>query len=88
MNLPESYVREGLKIGDVGVVVPADGSFDVFFNVCLPPTHSLHRETGVPNNFTPILAQRKGYCQVSRSRECRSYHFDFLSGEGEGHRCI
>ena len=55
MNLPESYVREGLKIGDVGVVVPADGSFDVFFNVCLPSTHSLHRETGVPDNFTPIL---------------------------------
>ncbi|KAH0829065.1 hypothetical protein J3R83DRAFT_2522 [Lanmaoa asiatica] len=54
MNLPDVYVREGLKIGDVGVVVPEDGSFDVFFNVCLPPTHSLHRETGVPNNFTPI----------------------------------
>ncbi|KAG8216775.1 hypothetical protein J3R82DRAFT_7019 [Butyriboletus roseoflavus] len=54
MNLPDVYVREGLKIGDVGVVVPGDGSFDVFFNVCLPPTHSLHRESGVPNNFTPI----------------------------------
>jgi len=54
MNLPDSYVREGLKIGDVGVVVPTDGSFDVFFNVCLPQTHSLHRETGVPENFTPI----------------------------------
>ncbi|KAF8439122.1 hypothetical protein L210DRAFT_2246452 [Boletus edulis BED1] len=55
MNLPDTYIREGLKIGDVGVVVPEDGSFDVFFNICLPPTHSLHRETGVPNNFTPIL---------------------------------
>ena len=55
MNLPDAYVREGLKIGDVGVVVPEDGSFDVFFNVCLPSTHSLHRETGVPDNFTPIL---------------------------------
>jgi hypothetical protein len=55
MDLPDSYVREGLKIGDVGVVVPEDGSFDVFFNVCLPPEHSLHRETGVPDNFTPIL---------------------------------
>lgn len=55
MNLPDSYVREGLKIGDVGVVVPEDGSFDVFFNLCLPPTHSLHRESGVPENFTPVL---------------------------------
>ena len=55
MNLPDSYIRAGLEIGDVGVVVPEDGSFDVLFNVCLPPTHSLHLETGVPNNFTPIL---------------------------------
>jgi hypothetical protein len=56
MDLPDSYVREGLKIGDVGVVVPEDGSFDVFFNVCLPPEHSLHRETGVPDNFTPFYS--------------------------------
>ena len=55
MDLPDSYVQHGFKIGDVGVVVPQDGSFDVFFNVCLPPTYSLHRETGVPDNFTPIL---------------------------------
>ena len=54
MNLPEIYIQQGLKIGDVGVVVPEDGSFDVFFNVCLPPDHSLHLETGVPDNFTPI----------------------------------
>ncbi|KAF8549735.1 hypothetical protein OG21DRAFT_558303 [Imleria badia] len=54
MNLPDVYIREGLKIGDVGVVVPEDGSFDVFFNVCLPDTHALHRETGVPDNFTPV----------------------------------
>ena len=55
MSLPDVYIREGLRIGDVGVVVPEDGSFDVLFNICLPPTHSLHRETGVPDNFTPIL---------------------------------
>ena len=54
MNLPDTYVQHGLKIGDVGVVVPEDGSFDVFFNVCLPSEHSLHRQTGVPNNFTHI----------------------------------
>lgn len=54
MTLPDTYRRQGLKIGDVGVVVPEDGSFDVFFNICLPSTHSLHRQTGVPNNFTPI----------------------------------
>ena len=63
MSLPDSYVRQGLKIGDVGVVVPEDGSFDVFFNVCLPPEHSLHRETGVPNNFTPILLSGRDVTQ-------------------------
>lgn len=59
MNLPDVYRREGLKIGDVGVVVPEDGSFDVFFNVCLPPTHSLHLDTGVPDNFAPIPLRRR-----------------------------
>ena len=59
MTLPDVYCREGLKIGDVGVVVPEDGSFDVFFNVCLPSTHSLHQETGVPNSFSPILLNRR-----------------------------
>ena len=59
MSLPDSYRLEGLKIGDVGVVVPEDGSFDVFFNVTLPPTHILHQETGVPDNFTPIPLSRR-----------------------------
>ena len=39
IELPESYQREGLKIGDVGVVVPDEGSFDVFFNITLPRAH-------------------------------------------------
>ncbi|KAF8432711.1 hypothetical protein L210DRAFT_864669, partial [Boletus edulis BED1] len=30
---------DGLRIGDVGVVVPEDGGFDVFFNICLPREH-------------------------------------------------
>ena len=49
-----TYQRDGLQIGDVGVVNPEDGSFDVFFNICLPQDHSFHRATGVPDNFTPI----------------------------------
>ncbi|KAH0832922.1 hypothetical protein J3R83DRAFT_11889 [Lanmaoa asiatica] len=52
-RLPQDYLREGLRIGDVGVVVPENGSFDVFFNICLPPEHPLHRR-GVPDNFNPI----------------------------------
>ncbi|KAF8553762.1 hypothetical protein OG21DRAFT_1196424 [Imleria badia] len=48
------YRRDGLKIGDVGVVIPEDGCFDVFFNICLPQDHHFHRATGVPDNFKRI----------------------------------
>jgi len=48
------YRRDGLRIGDVGVVIPEDGCFDVFFNICLPQDHPFHRATGVPDNFKPI----------------------------------
>ncbi|KAG9313427.1 hypothetical protein JVU11DRAFT_5748 [Chiua virens] len=59
MNLPDDYLQEGLRIGDVGVVVPQDGSFDVFFNICLHQEHSLHEERGVPDNFTRVLLRRR-----------------------------
>ena len=49
-----SYRPEGLRIGDVGVVVPENGNFDVFFNLCLPKNHHFHQATGVPDGFTPI----------------------------------
>ena len=45
---------DGLRIGDVGVVVPDDGGFDVFFNICLPREHPFHRATGVPDNFNHV----------------------------------
>jgi len=48
------YRRDGLRIGDVGVVIPEDGCFDVFFNLCLPQDHPFHRANGVPDNFKPI----------------------------------
>ena len=71
MSLPDTYRQEGLKIGDVGVVVPENGSFDVFFNVTLPLTHVLHQETGVPDNFTPIPLNRRDI-------------FEFPEAEGAG----
>ena len=49
-----AYRRDGLRIGDVDVVIPEDGCFDVFFNLCLPPEHPFHQATGVPDNFKPI----------------------------------
>ena len=48
------YRRDGLRIGDVGVVDPEDGSFDVFFNICLHREHPFHRVNGVPDNFICI----------------------------------
>lgn len=45
---------EGLRIGDVGVVAPENGNFDVFFNICLPKDHHFHQATGVPDGFTPV----------------------------------
>ena len=58
IKLPDCYRREGLKIGDVSVVVPEDGSFDVYFNLTLPREHPLHAAHGVPDNFT---LQRRNY---------------------------
>ncbi|KAI9572500.1 hypothetical protein HD554DRAFT_1547223 [Boletus coccyginus] len=49
-----SYRPEGLRIGDVGVVVPENGNFDVFFNLCLPKDHRFHQATGVPDGFISI----------------------------------
>ncbi|KAG6329619.1 hypothetical protein ID866_9470 [Astraeus odoratus] len=52
-SLPTEY-RVGLQIGDVGVV-HEDGSFKVFFNLCLPPDHPLHRARGVPHGFKQLV---------------------------------
>lgn len=49
-----SYRPDGVKIGDVGVVVPENGNFDVFFNLCLPKDHHFHQSTGVPDGFSPV----------------------------------
>ncbi|KAF8546563.1 hypothetical protein OG21DRAFT_1103719 [Imleria badia] len=61
IELPEGYQREGLRIGDIGVVVPEDGSFDVFFNITLPREHPLHAPDGVPLNFTQVKLRREDY---------------------------
>lgn len=53
-ELLEYERTEGLGIGDVGMVDPEDGCFDVLFNICLPPDHPFHRTFGVPDGFMPI----------------------------------
>ena len=52
-RLPEAYRETGLRIGDVGVVT-AQGTFDIFFNICLPAHHPLHARRGVPEGFQQI----------------------------------
>ncbi|KAF8134884.1 hypothetical protein EV363DRAFT_1160035 [Boletus edulis] len=69
IELPDSYQREGLKIGDVGVVVPDDGSFDVFFNMTLPREHPLHAPDGVPSNFSQVELRREDY-RIVPDAEC------------------
>ncbi|KAF8441372.1 hypothetical protein L210DRAFT_3644684 [Boletus edulis BED1] len=69
IELPDSYRREGLKIGDIGVVVPEEGSFDVFFNITLPREHPLHAADGVPDSFTQIELRREDY-RIAPEAEC------------------
>ncbi|KIJ59208.1 hypothetical protein HYDPIDRAFT_101174, partial [Hydnomerulius pinastri MD-312] len=70
-NLPTEYQSKGLRVGDVGVVTE-DGSFDVFFNICLPETHPLHGAYGVPAGFRQIVLHDR---DISR--------FPFIDGPGK-----
>ncbi|KAF8443199.1 hypothetical protein L210DRAFT_3355455, partial [Boletus edulis BED1] len=87
MTLPDVYREHGFKIGDVGVVVPEDGSFDVFFNICLPATHSIHRHTGVPNDFSPIQLEDRDIAIFPEAESAGrsgplNYEFALSSKEG------
>ena len=57
-ELPEDYQRNGLKIGDVGIVSPHNGSFDVLFNITLPPDEQPYPEL-VPKHLTPVVLNHK-----------------------------
>ena len=57
---------DGLRIGDVGVVVPEDGGFEVFFNICLPREHPFHRATGVPDNFKHVELHNEDIRMIPR----------------------
>lgn len=55
-EFPE-YEREGVSIGDVGVIT-FDGRFDFLFNICLPPGHPNNRRA--PPNFEPLPEVQPG----------------------------
>ncbi|KAF4617806.1 hypothetical protein D9613_006181 [Agrocybe pediades] len=51
-NLPMPYQRQGISIGDVGIV-SYTGSFSFLFNICLPADHPINPED-LPEGFAPI----------------------------------
>ncbi|KAF4612514.1 hypothetical protein D9613_012769 [Agrocybe pediades] len=51
-NMPIEYQREGVSIGDVGVLL-ASGSFNFFFNIFLPSNHPFN-QGNTPEGFVPL----------------------------------
>ncbi|KAF8966873.1 hypothetical protein BDZ97DRAFT_585154 [Flammula alnicola] len=51
MSLPRPYRREGVRIGDVGIITP-EGGFDYLFNICLPHNHPTNNRA--PHDFVPL----------------------------------
>ncbi|KAF8964089.1 hypothetical protein BDZ97DRAFT_1817925 [Flammula alnicola] len=51
-QLPPIYQRQGIAVGDVGIITPS-GSFDFLFNICLPRDHPVN-SSEVPDDFTPV----------------------------------
>jgi len=52
MRLPKEYRRNGIGIGDVGIVYRSEG-FSFLFNIFLPADHPVN--TGrVPDDFEPL----------------------------------
>ena len=51
-NLPIDYRKEGIGIGDVGVLLRF-GTFSYFFNIFLPADHPVNAGN-VPDNFEPL----------------------------------
>jgi len=51
-NLPSEYRRNGVNIGDVGIV-RSSGVFDFLFNICLPSHHPINGSR-VPDGFRPL----------------------------------
>jgi len=52
MNLPIEYRRNGIRIGDVGIVYRSQG-FTFLFNIFLAADHPVNKRR-VPNDFKPF----------------------------------
>ncbi|KIK62852.1 hypothetical protein GYMLUDRAFT_223412 [Collybiopsis luxurians FD-317 M1] len=74
--LPEEYLSDGIRIGDVGLVT-ADGAFEFLFNVFLPRDHVINQWHGVPDGFAelewnPRLLTLKSQCHRAGVPICSS----------------
>ncbi|KDR72730.1 hypothetical protein GALMADRAFT_73761 [Galerina marginata CBS 339.88] len=62
-TLPPQYRRNGVTIGDLGVISEF-GSFDFLFNICHPRDHPIH-PPGLPETFTPLPISPSNITQYS-----------------------
>ena len=56
-TLPDIYRRQGIAVGDVGIIT-SSGGFDFMFNICLPADDPINRE-GLPAGFSPVYPRLK-----------------------------
>lgn len=90
-NLHINYQRQGLAIGDVGIIT-VSGSFDFLFNISLPADHPFNPKE-LPDNFVPLFiepediqkrSEFKGESYLSSTSVKTSRH----SGEGSSYVTI
>ncbi|KAH9480733.1 hypothetical protein JR316_0007333 [Psilocybe cubensis] len=70
-RLPINYRKDGVSIGDVGIITPS-GGFSFLFNICLPADDPINLGR-VPEDFVPI------YPQLDDSMDIREF-FEFKQG--------
>ena len=51
-RLPRVYRKNGINIGDVGIITPS-GGFSFLFNICVPSNSSINPNL-LPEGFAPI----------------------------------
>jgi hypothetical protein len=59
MQLPIEYRRQGISIGDVGIIT-STGEFDFLFNIFHPANHPINRGL-VPPGFSPLSLEELEY---------------------------